>query len=121
MLGLWAALCFGGGLYASWQGYGGRDFAATLTAFAFFLGVMLLFAARGVVDFLSSRFGSGGGYLLGAAAFLAFLIYALGTNTITIALAGAVAGLVFVPLALVTSAGEQPIGAGQGHATVVGV
>jgi len=35
MLGLWAALCFGGGLYASWQGYGGRGFAATLTVFSF--------------------------------------------------------------------------------------
>lgn len=121
MLGLWAALCFAGGLYASWQGYGGRDFAATLTAFAFFLGVMLFFAARGVADFFSSRFASSGGYLLGAAVFLAYLIYALGTNTITIARAGAVAGLVFVPLALATSAEQKPIGAWQDYATLVGV
>src|SRR5258708_113481 len=55
MLGLWAALCFGGGLYASWQGYGGRAFAATLTVFSFYFGVMLLFAARGVPEFLSAR------------------------------------------------------------------
>jgi membrane protease YdiL (CAAX protease family) len=121
MLGLWAALCFAGGLYASWQGYGGRDFAATLTAFALFLGVMLLFAARGVADFFSSRFGPGGGYLLGAGVFLAYLIYALGTNTITIARAGAVAGLVFVPLALATSAEHRPIGAWQDYATLLGV
>lgn len=96
MLGLWAGLCFAGALYASWLGFGGRDFAATLAAVSFFLGVMLLFAARGVAEYFSSRIESGGGYMLGAAAFLAYLIYALGTNTITIARAGAVAGLVDV-------------------------
>src|SRR5258708_35116672 len=90
MLGLWAALCFGGALYASWLGYGGREFAATLTAFAYFLGVMLLLAARGVADSLSSRWGAGGGgYLLGAAAVLWYLVYALGTNTFAIARVGA--------------------------------
>src|SRR5258708_13778049 len=122
MLGLWAALCFGGALYASWLGYGGREFAATLTAFAYFLGVMLLLAARGVADSLSSRWGAGGGgYLLGAAVFLGYLIYALGTNTFAIARVGAVAGLVFVPLALATSARQRSIGAWQDYATLVGV
>jgi membrane protease YdiL (CAAX protease family) len=121
MLGLWAALCFAGALYASWLGYGGRDFAATLTAFAFFFGVMLLFAARGVVDSLSSRFGAGGGYLLGAAAFLAYLIYALGTNTFAITRVGAVAGLVFLPLALASSAQQRPMGAWQDYLTLAGV
>jgi len=29
MLGLWAALCLVGALYASWLGYGGHAFAAT--------------------------------------------------------------------------------------------
>jgi uncharacterized protein len=121
MLGLWAALCFGGALYASWLGYGGREFAAALTAFAYFLGVMLLLAARGVADSISSRWGAGGGYLLGAAAFLGYLIYALGTNTFAIARVGAVAGLVFVPLALATSAQQRPVGAWQDYATLVGV
>src|SRR5260370_12019170 len=45
-LGLCAALCFGGGLYASWQDYGGRGFAATPTAFSFLFPVLLLFAPR---------------------------------------------------------------------------
>jgi membrane protease YdiL (CAAX protease family) len=121
MLGLWAALCFAGALYASWLGYGGRDFAATLTAFAFFFGVMLLLAARGVADSLSSRFGAGGGYLLGAAAFLAYLIYTLGTNTFAITRVGAVAGLVFLPLALATSAQQRPMGAWQDYVTLAGV
>src|SRR5258707_15212072 len=121
MLGLWAALCFGGALSASWLGYGGREFAATLTGFAYFLGVMLLLAARGVADSLSSRWGPGGGYLLGAAAFLGYLIYALGTNTFAIARVGAVAGLVFVPLAPAASAQPRPIWAGEGYATHVRV
>ncbi|HVS88800.1 MAG TPA: type II CAAX endopeptidase family protein [Candidatus Acidoferrum sp.] len=121
MLGLWAALCFAGALYASWLGYGGRDFAATLTAFAFFFGVMLLFAARGVADSLSSRFGAGGGYLLGAAAFLGYLIYALGTNTFAITRVGAVAGLIFVPLALAASAQQRPMGTWQDYVTLAGV
>src|SRR6266852_2739973 len=99
-LGLWAALCFGGGLYASWQGYGGRAFAATLTVFSLYFGVMLLFAARGVPEFFSARFGAGTGYLLGVTALLAYLIYAIGTNTFAFSRAGAIAAIVFIPLAL---------------------
>ena len=121
MPGLWAALCFGGALYASWLGYGGREFAATLTAFAYFLGVMLLLAARCVADSLSSRWGAGGGYLLGAAAFLGYLIYALGTNTFAITRVGAVAALVFVPLALAASAHQRPVGAWQDYVMLAGV
>src|SRR5258708_9288042 len=64
MLCLWAALCFGGGLYASWQGYGGRAFAATLTVFSFYFRVMLLFPPRRVPELLSARLGAGAAYLL---------------------------------------------------------
>ena len=75
MLGLWAMLTLTGALFSAWLGYGGRAFAATLTAFAFFFLVMLLFAARGVESSLASRFGAGSGYLLGAAVFLVFLAF----------------------------------------------
>src|SRR6266851_1875730 len=81
MLGLWAVLTLTGALYSAWLGNGGRAFAATFTAFAFFFLVTLLFAARGFEDRLASRFGAGSGYLLGAAVFLVYLIYALGPNT----------------------------------------
>src|SRR5437660_5591267 len=118
MLGLWAALCFGGGLYASWQGYGGRGFAATLTVFSFYFGVMLLFAARGVPEFLSARFGAGAGYAVGAAAFVAYLIYAIATNSFAFSRAGAVAAIVAVPLALAASAERKPIGAWQDYVTI---
>src|SRR5712664_1008524 len=81
MLGLWAVLTLTGALFSAWLGYGGRAFAATLTAFSFFFLVMLLFAASGLEDNLTSRFGAASGHLLGAAVFLVYLIYALGTNT----------------------------------------
>ncbi len=121
MLGLWAVLTLTGALYSAWQGYGGRAFAATLTAFAFFFLVMLLFAARGVENTLASRFGAGSGYLLGAAVFLVYLIYALGTNTFAFTRAVAVAALVFTPLALAASAERRPPGSWQDFLTIVGI
>jgi membrane protease YdiL (CAAX protease family) len=121
MLGLWAVLTLTGALYSSWQGYGGRAFAATLTAFSFFFLVMLLFAARGVEDGLASRFGAGSGYLLGAAVFLVHLIYALGTNTFAFTRSAAVAALVFIPLALAASAERKPPGAWQDFAIILAV
>jgi hypothetical protein len=119
MLGLWAVLALTGTLYSVWLGYGGRAFAATLTAFAFFFLVMLLFAARGVEDRLASRFGVGSGYLLGAALFLVYLIYALGTNTFAFTRVAAFACLVFIPLALAASAGRKPPGTWQDFATIL--
>ena len=108
MLGNWAVLTLTGALYSSWQSYGGRAFAATLTAFAFFFLVMLLFAARGAEDSFASRFGAGSGYLLGAAVFLVYLIYGLGTNTFAFTRAAAVAGLVLIPLGLAASVERKP-------------
>jgi len=121
VLGLWAALTLAGALYASWLGYGGRAFAATLTAFAFFFLVMLLFAARGMDEALAARFGAGSGYLLGVAVFLVYLIYALETNTFAFGRAAAVAGFVFVPLALAASAKQKPPGCWQDFLILAGV
>ena len=121
LLGLWAVLTLTGALYSAWQSYGGRAFAVTLTAFAFYFLVMLLFAARGVEDLLASRFGAGSGYLLGAAVFLVYLIYALGTNTFAFTRAVAVAALVFIPLALAASAERRPPGSWQDFLTIVGI
>jgi membrane protease YdiL (CAAX protease family) len=120
-LGLWAVLTLAAALYSSWLGYGGRAFAATLTAFAFFFLVMLLFAARGVADSFVSRFGAGSGYLLGAAVFLVYLIYALGTNTFAFTRAAAAAGLVLIPLGLAASAERQSPGSWQDFLTLVGI
>src|SRR5712692_5401904 len=121
MLGVWAVLTLAGALYSSWLGCGGQAFAATLTALAFFFLVMLLFAARGVESVLTAYFGAGSGYLLGVAVFLVYLIYALGTNTFAFSRAAAVAGFVFIPLALAVSAGLQPAGCWQDFFTLAGI
>ncbi len=120
-LGLWAVLTLTGALYSTWQGFGGRAFAATLTAFAFFFLVMLLLAARSVEDRLASRFGAGSGYLLGAAVFLVYLTYALGTETFAFTRSAAVAGLVFVPLGLAATAERRPPGVWQDFLTIAGI
>jgi uncharacterized protein len=121
MLGTWAGLTLTGALYSSWLGYGGRAFAATLTAFAFFFLVMLLFAARGVPESIISRFGTASGYLLSTVLLLVYLIYALGTNTFGFTRAAVVAAAVFLPLALASSAERRSPGAWQDLVTILAV
>jgi membrane protease YdiL (CAAX protease family) len=121
MLGLWAVLTLTGALFSAWLGYGGRAFAATLTTFAFFFLMLLLFAARGLDSSLAARFGASSGYLLGAAVFLVYLIYGLGTNTFAFTRAVAIAGLVFIPLALAASAKQKPPGAWEDFLILAGV
>jgi uncharacterized protein len=121
MTGLWAALTLTGALYAAWLGYGGRGFAATLTAFAFFFLVVLLLAARSVPESIAARFGAASGFMLGAAVFLVYLIYVLGTNTFAFTRAAAIAGFVFIPLALAASAARKPPGAWQDFVTIAGI
>ena len=121
MLGLWALLTLIGVFFAVWKGYGGHEFAATLTSFAFLFLVMLLFAARGAETILATRLGAGAAYLLGAALFLVYLIYALGTNTFTLGRAATAAVLVFVPLAVAASAERKPAGTWQDFAIIVGI
>ena len=113
MLILWAALCVCGSSYGFWLGYGGRAFAATFTAFAYFLAVMLLLAARGTSDSVRSNYGFSGGLVLSIATYLAYLVYAFGTNTLSLARIGAIAGLVFFPPMLAASAKDKPAGARQ--------
>src|SRR6266403_1384448 len=61
ILGIWAGLSLGAALYAAWEGYEGRAFAATVATFSILLLVMLVFAARGVAEGLAGRFGPAGG------------------------------------------------------------
>ena len=121
MAGVWVALFVRGVFYAVHFGYGGPALVATLVTFGFYFAVMLLFAARGVADFVSSRFGSGSGYLLGVTTILGYLIYAVGTNSFTFARGAAVTGLVFVPLLLAATAERAAPGAWQDYLTVAGV
>jgi membrane protease YdiL (CAAX protease family) len=120
MLGIWATSCFAGVLYASWLGYGGRAFAATLTTFAWLFLVTLLFAARGLSEKLAASFPTAAGYLLAAAAFLAYLIYSLGTNTFSVPRFAAAALFIFLLLALAASAESKPPGAWQDFLALAG-
>jgi len=121
MVGFWALFCLGGGLYASWQGYGGRQLAATLTTFSFLLLVTLLLAARGVAEGIVAKLGPGSGFFLGACVFLFYLVYLLGTGTFALAKAAAIAGLIFVPLGMVVWAGGAAPGAWQDLLTLLGI
>ncbi len=121
VLGIWAALCLGGALYAFWQGYGGRAFGATLPVFAFLLLVMLLFAARSLSERWAGTFGPGGGFFLGSCVLVFYLAYLLGTGTFELSRAGAMAGLIFVPLGLAVSAASAAPGAWQDYLIVVGI
>src|SRR5258708_17979240 len=78
ILGIWAGLSLGAALYAAWEGYEGRAFAATVATFSILLLVMLVFAARGVAEGLAGRFGSGGGVFLWACVFVAVLVFFVG-------------------------------------------
>ena len=121
VIGLWAVLCLLGGFYAVWHGYGGYAFAATFTVFSFYFGADLLFAARGVPEFIAGHLPRNSAYLFGVAAFLAYLAYALGTGNFSMARAGAIAALAFIPLILASSGERQPPGSWQDYLTLAGI
>ena len=121
MLGIWAGLCVGGALFASWQGYGGRAFAATVATFAVLLLVMLVFAARGTAEGFAGKAGVAGGFLLGALALVTHVMYLVSTGFFSVERAAAVAAFVFVPLGLAVSAAGAPAGSWQDFLTIAGV
>jgi uncharacterized protein len=120
-LGIWAASCLAAALYASWQGYGGRAFAATLSCFAFLLLVTLALAGKGVADKLYAGLGSTSGIFVGVGTLLFYFIYLLGTNSFLLTRAAVMAALVFIPLGLALWAGGAASRAWQDFAIILGV
>jgi membrane protease YdiL (CAAX protease family) len=120
VLCIWSVISVSAALVASWQAYGGRPFAVTLTVFSFLLAVMLFFAARGVAERMAD-FGPVGGLLLCMCVYLAYLGYLLGTGYISFVRLAAMAGLIFVSLGLAIWAGEAAAGAWQDFAVLLGV
>jgi membrane protease YdiL (CAAX protease family) len=120
-VGIWAVVCLAAGVFAAWQGYGGRALGATLGFFSFLVLVMLVMAARGVAEAWAQRAGAGGGFLLGAAVFVAGVIYLVGTGTFGVERALVLAGFIFVPLGLGVSAGGAAGGCWQDFLVVAGV
>jgi uncharacterized protein len=121
ILGIWAALCLGGAWFASYEGYGGRAFAATLASFAVLLLGMLLPAGRGVAESLQARFGAASGIFLSVCTLLAYVSYLLGTSAMSWNRVAAMAGLIFVPLGLAVWAGNATAGAWQDFAGILGI
>jgi len=122
MLGLWGVLCVGMILFASFGGYAyfGRAFVAAFAAFVILFGGALLFAARGVLERAAAA-GPGAGWLVGVAIFCVYLMYAVGTGTISFLRVGEVAAFLFVPLAVLASAGGAAAGTWQDFLVLAGV
>ena len=119
--GIWAVLCLAGAFYGSWQGYGGRAFAATLTTLAFLLLITLMLAARGVADGLVAKFGAASGVLVCALTFLFDVAYLVGAGSFDIRRAAAIAALIFLPLGLAITADKAAAGAWQDFLTIIAV
>ncbi len=120
--GLWGVLCVGMIVFAAVAqfGIGARAFVAAFAAFALLFGSMLLFASRGIVERVSVA-GPGAGWLLGVALFLVYVLYSFGTATLTFLRLAEVAFFLFVPLALLASAGGAAAGAWQDFLVIAAV
>jgi uncharacterized protein len=107
VIGLWASLV---AIFMAVAGLSGHRFWSsgafftTLLTFTFLLGMMLLFAARDFADRFAAITGPGSGWLLGVALFFVFLIYALGTGSVSFARLGALAAFIFLPLLVLSTA-----------------
>src|SRR5215475_12562948 len=85
VLGLWGVLCIVMVLFATLTGnaYGGRAILAAFATLAILFGAALLFAARGIQE-RAVALGPGAAWLMGVAVFLVYVMYALGTGTISL-------------------------------------
>jgi len=117
-LGIWAALGFVAAFYGTWLGYGGREFAVTLGVFAFFLAVEILVAAGSARERILNNLGSGGPFALAPLPLLAYLIYALGTNSFLWWRAGLAAAYALVPVSLLAWHREAAPGAWRDYAAM---
>jgi membrane protease YdiL (CAAX protease family) len=124
-LSLWAVLVLAFVLFAltntAANNYGGRPLAAALLAFAFFLAVLLAFAAQGVTEKFSSLAGPGAGWILAITLFLIFLIYTLGTGAAAFPRLAGMAAFLFLPLLVLATAQNAAPGAAQDFFTLAAV
>jgi len=109
-------------LFASVDGYAyfGRAFVAAFATFVVLFGGALLFAARGVVEQVSGA-GPGAGWLFAVAIFCMYVMYGIGTGTVTLLRMGEVAVFLFAPLAVLASAGGAAAGSWQDFLVIAGV
>jgi len=122
MLGLSGVLSVAMILFASYGGYAyfGRAFVAAFAAFVLLFGGALLFAARGMLERAASV-GPGVSWLLCVVVFCVYVMYSVGTGTISFLRVGEVAVFLFAPLAVLASAGGAASGTWQDFLTVAGI
>jgi uncharacterized protein len=124
MLGLWGVLCVAMILFASLTGnaygFGGRALVASFSAFAILFGGALVFAARGVAERAAAA-GPAAAWLVGIAIFFVYLMYALGTGTAALERLAEMALFLFLPLAVLASAGGAAAGGWQDLLVIAGV
>ena len=108
---------------ATGQGYPhvARPFVATLIVFACFLSIMLLFAAGGVAEQFSAVSGAGSPWLLSLILLLLYLVYLLGTGTVSLLRIVTMAGFLFVPMLLLTSQHGTSSACWQDFATIAAI
>jgi membrane protease YdiL (CAAX protease family) len=120
-IALWAVAVAGAALFGGCHGFGGRAFAVTIGAFAFFLGVQVILAAGNLGERLARRTGHQIGVLVGAIPFLAYLIYLLGTNSFTWWRVAISAAYILAPLLIAISAGSAKPGAWQDYLAMLAI
>jgi uncharacterized protein len=106
--------------FAKGQGYSHADraFLTTLIVFAAFLSTMLLFAASGVTERFSAIAGPGSAWLFTLVLFLLYLVYLLGTGTVSLPRIVAMAGFLFAPMLLLAWAQGAASATWQDFATI---
>jgi uncharacterized protein len=119
--GFWAAVVIGAAVYGAWQGYAGRAFVTLLGVLALFLAIQLLLAAGNLGERCARRVGSHNGVLVAFVPFLAYLIYALGTNNFTWWRVAVAVVYTLGPVVLVISAVEKKPGAWQDYLAMLAI
>jgi membrane protease YdiL (CAAX protease family) len=118
---LWASVVTGAAMYGVWHGYAGHAFAITLGVLAFFLAIQLLLAAGNLGERWARRVGSHRGVLVAVVPFLAYLIYALGTNSFTWSRAAIAAAYSLGPVLLVISSVGAKTGTLQDYLAMLAI
>jgi membrane protease YdiL (CAAX protease family) len=98
-----------------------RPLIVTLLVFACYLSLMLVFAARGVLESASALAGSGTGWLVAIALFFLFVIYVVGTGNASLLRLAAMAGFLFVPMLLLSLGESSAPGSWQDFTTLAAI
>ena len=117
-LGLTVVLAFLASDFSPGIGSAQRPFVATLLVFACFLSIMLVFAARGIVEHFATLGGSGLAWLLAILLFFLFVVYVLGTGNASLLRLAAMAGFLFVPMLILSLAEGAAPGSWQDFLTL---